>query len=194
MTQRAFVPEFLLVLLLSTFLSCAIKERPYDSAYKYTWPEFGANSNLKSIEEELTASSTLPFWAGRYYFGDGFGVNVFFVVAPNSGYCFEWRGCIGLYDKYDGGITCKTGFITLQADPGYEMARSIGLSTALVPYKWGARYYLIPKEKTDQFLKDVATGRVSNRGSSSLYLRRIDCTEKRGWGDPIQLKTNCDGP
>jgi hypothetical protein len=60
----------------------------------------------KRIRTELASlkKSDLPEnhwareWAGEYYVGDGLGMNVALMVAPQSGVAYTWRGCLGLYD------------------------------------------------------------------------------------------------
>src|SRR5579872_1531294 len=50
-------------------------------------------------------------WAGSYYYGDGLGVNVSLVLAPQNGFVFDWTGCLGLYDLNYGNIVEKDGRI-----------------------------------------------------------------------------------
>src|SRR5262245_23771504 len=52
-------------------------------------------------------------WAGDYFAGDGLGVNTSLVLAPASGYVFEWHGCLGLYDRNYGAVAWTNNRIRL---------------------------------------------------------------------------------
>jgi hypothetical protein len=64
------------------------------------------------IDQELHALAAHP-WAGRYYYGDGLGVNVALSLAPKSGFAFTWNGCLGLYDLNYGDVVEVDGRIRL---------------------------------------------------------------------------------
>jgi hypothetical protein len=48
-------------------------------------------------------------WAGRYYAGDGMGMNIFLLLAPRGGCLATWRGCMGLYGCNWGAVTVDDG-------------------------------------------------------------------------------------
>jgi hypothetical protein len=48
-------------------------------------------------------------WAGRYYAGDGLGVNIDLLIAPKGGCLAVWRGCLGLYG-------CNWGSVAVRDD------------------------------------------------------------------------------
>ena len=55
-------------------------------------------------QTELAADHWAPEWAGEYYVGDGLGMNVRILVAPDAGITYTWNGCMGLYDGNHGDI------------------------------------------------------------------------------------------
>src|SRR5687767_13739491 len=57
----------------------------------------------RAFRDELTAFQEHP-WAGEYYYGDGLGVNVRLLLTPQSGFVFQWRGCLGVYDRNHGAV------------------------------------------------------------------------------------------
>jgi hypothetical protein len=59
-------------------------------------------------------SDAIPEWAGEYYFGDGLGVNVRALIAPQGGFIFSWTGCLGLYDVNFGSVRAQDDRLTLQ--------------------------------------------------------------------------------
>src|SRR4030095_1837931 len=48
-------------------------------------------------------------WAGDYYRGDGLGVNVSLLIAPEAGFVFTWDGCLGRYDWNYGNVRVVAG-------------------------------------------------------------------------------------
>jgi hypothetical protein len=74
--------------------------------------EQAAKSLRITIQDEIAALGNHE-WAGEYYEGDGLGVNVSLILAPKSGYVFEWHGCLGLYDRNYGAVTLKDRRIRL---------------------------------------------------------------------------------
>ena len=81
--------QITLVLLLVSVAVAADREQAKhsDSA------ERTANSKRQAILAELKRLGDHE-WAGEYYAGDGVGVNTSVVIAPHSGYVFEWHGCL----------------------------------------------------------------------------------------------------
>jgi hypothetical protein len=85
-------------------------------------------------------------WAGEYYAGDGLGVNTSLVLAPSSGYVFEWHGCLGLYDRNYGVVAWTNSRVCLSFT--FENTRKgfQGIAPELIPVPWGARQYLVPAD------------------------------------------------
>lgn len=94
------------------------------------------------------ADSWAHEWAGRYYTGDGLGMNVMVCVAPHSGVTYTWHGCMGLYDANHGDIVEEypDGLrVKLAIDPG--ASRYQFFSERLYFVRWGDRRYLVPQTK-----------------------------------------------
>jgi len=97
-------------------------------------------------------------WAGEYYYGDGLGVNVAFMLAPRAGYVFEWHGCLGLYDRNYGKVSYSNGAIHLQFTYPNQRRGFGGIAPELVPVSWGERTYLIPADDVVGFCNEVNSG------------------------------------
>ena len=114
-------------------------------------------------------------WAGEYYAGDGLGVNVSLAIAPKAGYVFEWRGCLGLYDRNYGAVTWTNGRIGLSFTFENKRMGFQGIAPELIPISWGSRVYLIPANDVAGFCNAINQGQEPrNRGHGSYLLRRGD--------------------
>ena len=114
-------------------------------------------------------------WAGEYYAGDGLGVNTSLVVAPDSGYVFEWHGCLGLYDRNYGAVTWADGRIHLAFTFDNQRKGFQGIAPELIPVSWGQRHYLIPADDVAGFCNSVNDGGEARRNiHGSYFLRRGD--------------------
>jgi len=79
------------------------------------------------------------FWAGEYDEGDGLGENVSLILAPETGFVFEWHGCAGLYDRNYGTVREANGKIRLGFTFSNNQKGFQGISPELVPVAWGKR-------------------------------------------------------
>jgi len=131
----------------------------------------------RSIPEEIKALGNHP-WAGQYYFGDGLGVNVSLILAPQSGYLFEWHGCLGLYDRNYGAATWKKDRLRLSFTFPNERKGFQGIAEEFVPVAWGDRKYLIPVNDIVGFCNRVNDGFEPREGMHGFYLLR-DGDEKK---------------
>ena len=131
-----------------------------------------AEERLARIDEEIGRLRNHP-WAGRYYMGDGYGMNVNLWLAPQNGFVFEWHGCLKLYDRNVGAVRSERNQIELMCERSIgAKLREVGIELRVV--KWGGRVYLIPTAKMEEFL--AAVYRKEPRESVyGFYLLR--------WGD-----------
>ena len=92
----------------------------------------------------------IPDWAGSYYFGDGTGVNISLIIAPDSGFVYTHRGCLGLYGFGCGSVEFDKKNIILHYDiiDGLDTGFS---KLPLVPIKWGESSYLIEINKIAKY-------------------------------------------
>jgi hypothetical protein len=146
-----------------------------------------AESIAESKREAILAEiKKLPehAWSGDYYAGDGLGVNTALLIAPDSGYLFEWRGCLGLYDRNYGMVTSTNGRIRLSFT--FENVRKgfQGIAPELVPVAWGSRRYLVPADDVVGFCNHVNAGREPRNGSRGFYLLRRGDEKKKSTGLP----------
>lgn len=123
------------------------------------------------LESEL-ASGSAPEWAGKYFRGDGLGVNVHVTVAPKSGFTFAWYGCLGRYDVNYGTVSASNGRLAL----GFELPNSQrgfeGIPEAFVPVRWGERLYLLGADQAKEFANAVNSGREPCQRFCSEFLLR----------------------
>src|SRR4051794_38646044 len=59
---------------------------------------------------------TLGQIAGKYYQGNGLGVNCYLTIKPEGVFSFEWRGCLGLYEQGSGGAKLAGGHLILSPE------------------------------------------------------------------------------
>lgn len=109
--------------------------------------EAEAGKRREAVQAELSTLTNHP-WAGEYYEGDGLGVNVRLFIAPKSGYVFEWRGCLGLYDRNFGAVTVANGRLRLSFAYPNKREGFKGIAEQLVPIRWGERAYLVRPTKS----------------------------------------------
>jgi hypothetical protein len=123
-------------------------------------------------------------WAGEYYHGDGLGVNVSLLLAPNSGYLFEWHGCLGLYDRNYGSVTCDKGRIRLSFTYKNKRKGFQGIANEFVPVTWGERKYLIPSDDIVGFCNRVNAASEPRNDMHGFYLLRCGDEKKKVSGFP----------
>ncbi|MFH1038275.1 MAG: hypothetical protein V1789_06375 [PVC group bacterium] len=146
-----------------------------------------AENTAKVLREKIPAEiKTLGdhAWAGEYYHGDGRGVNVSLLLAPKSGYLFEWHGCLGLYDRNYGAVSEANGRIRL--DFTFENKREgfQGIAEEFIPIPWGPRRYLVPADDVVGFCNDVNGGSEPREYAHGSYLLRAGDEKKNVFGFP----------
>ena len=127
----------------------------------------------QAIRDELSSHQNHP-WAGEYYYGDGLGVNVRLLLAPESGFIFEWRGCMGIYDRNYGAVTHNGDLVTLHCEFENNRRGFRGIATSLRPVRWGGRHYLIADEQMIEFCNAVNSGLEAERTSRRFLIRTLD--------------------
>ncbi len=142
------------------------------------------HARLERIEAELGELSDEHEWAGEYYCGDGMGVNVFVALSPKNGYVFEWRGCMGVYDRNYGQVTPKDGKLKLSFTFPNERRGFQGLAEEFIPIAWGERRYLIPADDVVGFCNDINAGDEPRDEVHGEYLLSRDDHEVKVSGRP----------
>ncbi len=137
----------------------------------------------QKIKEEIQSLGKHP-WAGEYYYGDGLGVNVSFMLAPQSGYLFEWHGCLGLYDRNYGPVSSTTGTIKLSFTYPNKRRGFQGIAEEFISVSWGERTYLIPSDDIVGFCNDFNARSEPREYLRGSYLLRRGDADKRVSGLP----------
>lgn len=142
-----------------------------------------ADNKREQIKAELVSLGDKHDWAGEYYAGDGLGVNVFFILSPQSGYVFEWRGCLGVYDRNYGGITEGDGKLRLSFTFANKQEGFQGIAEEFIPIAWGPRKYLVPADDIVGFCNQVNAGSEPREELRGWYLLRKGDETKQvtGW-------------
>ena len=113
--------------------------------------------------------------AGRYYLGDGLGVNCSLVIEPEGRFSFTWRGCLGLYDENKGAAKLINGKLILKPEQPNVREGFFGTATDFIPVRWGKRLYLVSRDDKKSFCEEVNQGREPRDNiHGSFYLRRGD--------------------
>jgi hypothetical protein len=142
-----------------------------------------AKALRKTISEETKTLGNHE-WAGEYYYGDGLGVNVSLMLAPKSGYLFEWHGCLGLYDRNYGAVTLKRGRLHLSFTFPNKRDGFQGIAEEFIPIAWGDRKYLIPSDDIVGFCNEVNDGSEPRQDPHGSYLLRQGDWKKKVKGFP----------
>jgi len=123
-------------------------------------------------------------WAGEYYHGDGLGVNVTLLLAPESGFVFEWHGCLGLYDRNYGAVSETDGRIRLAFTFENKREGFQGIAGELIPIPWGPRRYLVPADDVVGFCNAVNEGSEPRKDAHGRYLLRKGDAKRKVLGFP----------
>lgn len=172
-------------LILWTLLSlCTVANGQAEPDAKQTAEaEKSAKSRKAAIANELKSLGDHEY-AGDYYFGDGLGVNVSFSISPNSGYVFEWHGCLGLYDRNYGSITREGDHVRLHFTFPNNQEGFEGISPKFLVVRWGPRHYLIPSGKVVEFCNAVNEGSEPREGVHGSFLLRGGDEKRPTQGSP----------
>lgn len=134
-----------------------------------------AGDRGRRIQAELIDLAGRHDWAGSYYSGDGLGVNISLMLSPQSGYVFEWRGCLGVYDRNYGKVDVVDGKLRLSFTFSNKREGFGGISSEFVVVAWGERRYLVPADDMAGFCNEINSGAEPRDEVHGEYLLR--------WGD-----------
>lgn len=179
--KKSIFIVFLIVLCVCTSAYMYLKKQ--DRIKYLPTAELKANHLRKVIQKEIDSLGNHE-WAGEYYYGDGLGVNVSLLLAPQSGFLFEWHGCLGLYDRNYGDVIVKNGIISLSFTYPNTQKGFQGIADTFIPVSWGERKYLIPTKNMVQFCNDVNSGSEPRQSMYGMHLLKSGDNKKRVTGDP----------
>jgi hypothetical protein len=154
-----------------------------NSAKRSDEAEKTAASYRENIQAEIKTLKTHE-WAGKYYEGDGLGVNVSLILAPKSGFLFEWHGCLGLYDRNYGAVSLNKDKVHLAFTLPNKRQGFQGIAQKLTPIAWGERTYLIPSDDIVGFCNEVNEGSEPRKGMHGSCLLREGDEKKEVKGFP----------
>lgn len=183
--QKRCVVTFLVGCLLSPLVYSQVQQ----SDERFSKASVAASeTQAKKIRQELQRFKKHD-WAGDYYFGDGLGVSVSLVLAPENGFVFTWSGCVGLYDRNYGDVTVTNGVVKLLFKYPNRQGGFKGIAPELLPVRWGKRHYLIAVDRIVDFTNAINAGLEPNYmfkfgGPSWRFLLRRGDEKKSVRGKP----------
>lgn len=119
------------------------------------------------IEAAILKAGPRHPWAGRYYHGDGLGVNESLTLSPSGEYSFQTSGCTSFPPPQDGKLREENGILFFEGADTNEMT---GRRYHIVP--WGERVYLISEDGLIGFANDVNQGWEPRYGSHGFHFMR----------------------
>jgi hypothetical protein len=137
------------------------------------------------FEAEM-ATGVVPDWAGEYSSGIELGRNIRIRVAPQAGFTFAWRGCLGVYDVNFGPVVVRGNHLSLRYELPHDGA-GLGVPRDFVIVRWGQRVYLLPEDELGAFVNAVNSGKEPHRHcipSCEPFLVRSGDDEKPVSGTP----------
>lgn len=144
MTQRRFASfvSVLFALMLSSSLVAFGSGADLEQASPAEAPPPAASDAKLLFDEE-----ELP---GRYYFGDGLGVNYLLTLDTDHRFIFTWDGCLGEYAR-NAGVWALNGDILILTPDEANQHEGFGTNVRFIPVKWGKRHYLIDEHEMPGF-------------------------------------------
>jgi hypothetical protein len=153
----------------------AVAEDAEDQAYSKNAEKTAATLREKIKAELKTLGS--HEWAGEYAQNGAFEY-ASLILAPKSGYVFEWHFDVGLYDRNYGAVLWDEGTLHLSFTfPNIRKAHR-GINPEFIPVAWGERLYLVPSDDIVGFCNGV------NADGHPSYLLRVGDEEKEVKGFP----------
>ena len=144
-----------------------------------------AQARIEKIRNEIKSLNGHP-WAGEYYHGDGLGVNVSFYIAPDAGFVFEWRGCLGLYDRNYGTVSFENDLVSINPIlPNRRGAGFEGIAMEFLPVFWGKRVYMVPSDEVVKFCNDINSEREPRKEAHGFFLLRRGDEKVEVTGFPV---------
>ena len=106
---------------------------------------------------------------GKYYFGDGLGVNCSLELSKTGRFKYEWTGCLGTYDKEEGTFEIQEKTVSLAPNSPVESMCRINEKVFHI-IRWDKLVYLVPEADMLEFCNDVNQGMEPEYGAS-FYLK-----------------------
>jgi len=123
-------------------------------------------------------------WAGEYYYGHDHVAKVTLILAPKTGYLFEWYGGLDLCDRNYGAIVQRQGRLRLSFTFTNTRKGVQGIAEEFIPVAWGDRTYLIPSDDVVAFCNAINSGSEPRGSVYGMYLLRDGDERKKVTGFP----------
>lgn len=163
--KRTQLVSVILILACSMLISGAVAVEPLTQ----TEVDTDVDARFEIVLAEAQ-QATEHDWAGTYYQGDGLGMNVSMVLAPQEGVAARWNGCLGRYGSNHGGIVSESdGGLRFQFKHP-NPAGFGGFPDNVLPVRWADRHYLIPKSKLVEFVNAINRGYEPRAQSHGWFL------------------------
>src|SRR5687768_12593658 len=151
--KRTQLASVILILACSTLISGAVAVEPLTQ----TAVDTDVDARFEIVRAEAQ-QETEHDWAGTYFQGDGLGLNVSMVLAPQEGVAARWNGCLGRYGSNHGGIVREAdGSLRFQFKHP-NPAGFGGFPDNALPVRWADHHYLIPRAELVEFVNAINRG------------------------------------
>jgi hypothetical protein len=136
------------------------------------WTDQLFEARSERIEREISRLEKHQ-WAGKYQRGLALGDNTWLAIAPQEGFVFQERGCVGVYDRNMGSVAYEKGRLKLSFL--FHNDDKSPLTAEIIPVPWGQRMYLVGQNQMHEFCDSVNRGREPrNMPGGEFFLRRGD--------------------
>ena len=106
---------------------------------------------------------------GKYYRGDGLGVNHYLELAMNGRFIFRWHGCLGEYDKNEGAFKMEGNKLVLLPELPNIQKGFQGTPTQFIVRQAGEDVFLVEKRDMKRFRKDLKEKESHSERYLSFY-------------------------
>mgnify|MGYP001573744111 CR=1 FL=1 len=111
---------------------------------------------------------------GKYYRGDGLGVNHYLELVMNGRFVFRWYGCLGEYDKNKGAFKIEGDKLILLPELPNIQKGFQGTPTQFIIRQAGEDIFLLEKRDLREFEKGLTENvNLHKRYYHGLYYRKI---------------------
>lgn len=143
-----------------------------------------ASQPSATTQLEQATSFSVTDLAGKYYFGDGLGVNCSLELKGDGKFSFTWRGCLGVYDQNNGPWVLEKGIILLKPTRPNSRDGFRGTATQFFPVRWGEQLYLVADDEIIDFCGALNENWVFNSDRNAFFYLREGDEKKPRTGMP----------
>lgn len=144
------------------------------------------SASLAPAPQLLFSASELP---GRYYLGDGLGVNCRLSLEVNGRFSFCWTGCLGEYDRNEGSWTLEGDRLLMKPEKPNRREGFEGMNLRFMPVKWHDRVLLIDENEMPGFCASARGRTVSNeeyaQGTDYVRVDKVLASVRPGGVKPL---------